>query len=446
MPHDASPAPPLRRASGDRVLLGVCGGIARTLDVRPLLVRAAAALLAALAFPLVLAAYAAGALIVPRDDGRVLLGGEPADGREQLLGWTVVLSAGFLLLAAGFEPGQLVWPALSRSSLLLAGFAIVWLAIRDARGPAVAAAPAASGTPSPAAPVAPGAPSPAAPPAGVAPASSGPAAAVSADAAASTAASAIPPLPVPVSRPAVPAQPPAAPPADAADETAVRGGTDDQTAVRGGAADRAEPPADPADEPTAVLSAAAPTAVHVPTVPERPRRKQRTGLLVAGTIALVLAAIATAGAVALAAIGGVGDRSERPATAGDLHSQYRLGVGSLDLDLRDVSFPAGATDLRARVAAGSLTVFLPRGVRVESVGPTEPTGVARVNRLAREVAAERRSRAAAADSARRGSGRRGDGDRAAARRAGSRARVVPPVLQLDADVALGSASVVAPGG
>lgn len=130
----------LRRSTGDRLLLGVCGGLARTLDVRPLLVRGGAVLLGALAFPLLLVGYAALALIVPRDDGRALLGGTPHDGREQLLGWSAVLFAGLLLLVAGFQPDQLVWPALDRGGLLLAALGIGLLVVREGRAAAVAPA------------------------------------------------------------------------------------------------------------------------------------------------------------------------------------------------------------------------------------------------------------------------------------------------------------------
>ncbi|HST40725.1 MAG TPA: PspC domain-containing protein, partial [Conexibacter sp.] len=140
----------LRRSSRDRVLLGVCGGLAQTLELRPLLVRIGAVLFGALAFPLLVIAYAAIALIVPRDDGRVLLGGAPDDGREQLLGWSAVLFAGLLLIVSGLRPEQLVWPALDRGGLVLAAFAIVALVIREGRG--AAAAPAVPGASAPGAP------------------------------------------------------------------------------------------------------------------------------------------------------------------------------------------------------------------------------------------------------------------------------------------------------
>jgi phage shock protein PspC (stress-responsive transcriptional regulator) len=258
MPSAPASSPPLRRTAGDRVVLGVCGGVAHTLGARPLLVRGGAVLLAAIAFPLVLAVYAAAALIVPRDDGRVLLGGEPADGREQLLGWTVVLSAGFLVLVDGSDPSQLVWPALDRGAMPFVVIAVAALLLREGRG-------------GPAAPAVPGAQPPGTPPAG--PASP-------AD-----------------SQPAVPAHRPTG------------------------------------EEPTLVAATgpdAAPTAVHEP-VPPAPPHKRRTGLLVAGTVALVLAALVTAGAVATAAIRDDG-RVELRERTGAVASEYGLGVDSSVLD------------------------------------------------------------------------------------------------------------------
>ena len=73
---------PMRRPPEGRLLLGVCAAIARRLDLDPTLVRIVAAIgLFVLTTP-VLVAYAGLALVVPRDDGRMLIGGEPRDRRE----------------------------------------------------------------------------------------------------------------------------------------------------------------------------------------------------------------------------------------------------------------------------------------------------------------------------------------------------------------------------
>jgi len=96
------------------------------------------------------------------------------------------------------------------------------------------------------------------------------------------------------------------------------------------------------------------------------------GLAAAGFLALVLAIGTAAGLVAggLPWGGGVGDRVERPALAGDLHD-YRLSVGSLEVDLTGVRLHRGETRLSTSVAVGSLEVDVPRGVAVEVHGRVE---------------------------------------------------------------------------
>jgi phage shock protein PspC (stress-responsive transcriptional regulator) len=64
--------------------------------------------------------------------------------------------------------------------------------------------------------------------------------------------------------------------------------------------------------------------------------------------------------------GGVGQREYRPATVADLRSEYRLGVGELRLDLRDVEFPSGTTTIKTHVGIGSTQVVLPDGACLDS--------------------------------------------------------------------------------
>lgn len=183
------------------------------------------------------------------------------------------------------------------------------------------------------------------------------------------------------------------------------------------------------------------------------RRRGRTWLIATGVTLLVLAAIVAAGAVALGAIGGIGDTTKRPATIADLDSEYRLGVGAMDIDLRELKLPRGTTDVRATVGAGNLTVFVPPGVHVESIGPTELTGVDRVNRAARVLELrERRALRAARGGATAGRGRATPGGRAARGRGAERTRAAAPpareprTVSIDADIGLGSASVITTGG
>lgn len=66
--------------------------------------------------------------------------------------------------------------------------------------------------------------------------------------------------------------------------------------------------------------------------------------------------------------GGIGDREYRPATTEDLRESYRLAIGDLVLDLRDLDLPPGTTEVDVSVAIGRLTVFLPPGVDAEVDG------------------------------------------------------------------------------
>ena len=64
--------------------------------------------------------------------------------------------------------------------------------------------------------------------------------------------------------------------------------------------------------------------------------------------------------------GGVGERSYRPASAQDLRPDYRLGMGELVVDLRDVELPAGRTDMHVGVGVGHTIVRVPEDACVSS--------------------------------------------------------------------------------
>ena len=50
----------------------------------------------------------------------------------------------------------------------------------------------------------------------------------------------------------------------------------------------------------------------------------------------------------------------------DARDDYRLGIGSLELDLGDVQLPAGETHVETRVDVGDLEVIVPAGVALRS--------------------------------------------------------------------------------
>lgn len=93
------------------------------------------------------------------------------------------------------------------------------------------------------------------------------------------------------------------------------------------------------------------------------------GLIVFG----IILSVATAATSALATVdlsGGVGDRNWRPVAVSDIPDQYRLGVGQATLDLRDLSVTGSqlSEPIAASVGLGQLRVFVPSDVDVQLVG------------------------------------------------------------------------------
>jgi phage shock protein PspC (stress-responsive transcriptional regulator) len=103
-----------------------------------------------------------------------------------------------------------------------------------------------------------------------------------------------------------------------------------------------------------------------------------TGLVLIGTafvggarwlIVPALALVLPLGLVAAADIdldGGVGDREYRPASMSELRDHYEIGIGGMDVDLRDLELPDGRTDLDVDVGLGEAVVYVPEGACVTS--------------------------------------------------------------------------------
>ena len=64
--------------------------------------------------------------------------------------------------------------------------------------------------------------------------------------------------------------------------------------------------------------------------------------------------------------GGVGERQERPGTLAEVQEGYRLGVGELVVDLRDIDLPPGDHPLSIRVGVGHARVVVDESVCVAS--------------------------------------------------------------------------------
>ncbi|MEX2196231.1 MAG: PspC domain-containing protein [Thermoleophilaceae bacterium] len=141
-----------------------------------------------------------------------------------------------------------------------------------------------------------------------------------------------------------------------------------------------------------------------------------------GAAWLVLPALALAvpaGLVAAADVeldGGIGEELHRPQTPAEVRDDYRLAVGRLELDLRDVDFPPGPTPLDAQLGIGQIDVIVPEEVCVTS---TTDVGIGAIDTFGRE-----------------------SGGIDVDRRDSPPARPGVPRLVLDADVGIGQVRVV----
>ena len=78
-------------------------------------------------------------------------------------------------------------------------------------------------------------------------------------------------------------------------------------------------------------------------------------------LALPLAAVA---ATDLDVRGTWGERTFRPATVAELAGGYEMGLGSMRVDLRELDFPAGRTELPLEIGMGEIQVLVPRNLCV----------------------------------------------------------------------------------
>jgi hypothetical protein len=90
-------------------------------------------------------------------------------------------------------------------------------------------------------------------------------------------------------------------------------------------------------------------------------------LIGSGVVSLVLAAAVTAVA-APHLDDGTGDRTYHPTTWVEADHEYSFGIGSLDVDLRDVDFPPGVHHVSVDLGIGSARVWLPADVNYDVTG------------------------------------------------------------------------------
>jgi phage shock protein PspC (stress-responsive transcriptional regulator) len=64
--------------------------------------------------------------------------------------------------------------------------------------------------------------------------------------------------------------------------------------------------------------------------------------------------------------GGVGQRDYRPTSVASLRPEYRVGVGQMNLDLRNLTLPAGQTDVKLVVGVGEAVVRVPENACIST--------------------------------------------------------------------------------
>lgn len=107
-----------------------------------------------------------------------------------------------------------------------------------------------------------------------------------------------------------------------------------------------------------------------PSADEHAPRRGRRVLIGLGIATLVVGTAVTA----LAAPHldeGTGDRTYHPTTFAELDHEYRFGIGTLDVDLRDVEFPPGVHVITVDHGIGSARVWLPDNVNYDVTGDVD---------------------------------------------------------------------------
>jgi hypothetical protein len=94
------------------------------------------------------------------------------------------------------------------------------------------------------------------------------------------------------------------------------------------------------------------------------RGKRRVLPVVLGVLAALIVAAVASGAVAVATVGnigdGVGDKTYRVSSPADLSKTYKLGIGTLEVDLSHAQLPAGRTPLRLKAGFARIHLVVPK--------------------------------------------------------------------------------------
>ncbi len=96
------------------------------------------------------------------------------------------------------------------------------------------------------------------------------------------------------------------------------------------------------------------------------RRVAHSGLIGLGVVLMVIALILPMSPVVPSVT--AGDQTHTVTDLTELEAAYRLGAGTLTIDLRDLELPAGTTELAATVSMGELVVLVADDVTVTGTG------------------------------------------------------------------------------
>jgi phage shock protein PspC (stress-responsive transcriptional regulator) len=85
-------------------------------------------------------------------------------------------------------------------------------------------------------------------------------------------------------------------------------------------------------------------------------------------VTVLVLPLAVVSAADLDLTGGAGEKEYRPRDVAQLKPEYRLGVGRIELDLRDLELPAGRTEVKVSLGMGEAHVRVPDGACVTTLG------------------------------------------------------------------------------
>lgn len=367
-PRLAGPVQLLRRSTSDRKLAGVCGGLGAYTNIDPLVFRVLFAVFSLFGgFGLLL--YGAGWLIIPEEgqeksEGQRLLQGQGTSAAAAWASGATVLGL-IVFIAVATEQWEII-------AWLVVITGIAYFIVRSRYPAATTQVPPwwrssgnASDPPAPAGQPGAGGEeptggaygSPGAGPTAYATPATSPLPQASMPPPASPTASPPPPASMPSTSPLQ------APPPPAKEPRSITGWLAFSTALIASGVLAILDLTDVIDVPAVVVMAVALVILGAGLVVAAWFGRAR-GLIVPSVLLVVALAIGTTLGSTLR--GPVGDLEATPRTAGEIDDPYRLAIGELTIDLRELDLDGGAATIEASVGLGVIRVIYPDDVRIDA--------------------------------------------------------------------------------